>query len=133
MEIIRKVALAVFEDKKMLQVRTFKQPEVFYTLGGKPDPGESYKTALVREVKEEIGCKLIKSSIRFLKEFRGVANDKDAILKLRMYTGRIIGTPVATSEVEEIGYFNTLSKENNLSEIARNAIFPWLKEHGYIN
>ena len=33
--IIQKVALAVFKDKKMLQVRTKKQDKVFYTLGGK--------------------------------------------------------------------------------------------------
>ncbi len=134
MEIIRKVALAVFNnEKQLLQVRTDKQEKVFYTLGGKPNAGESNKDALVREVKEEIGCELIKSSIRYLKEFRDVAHGKNAVLKLRMYTGEIRGIPKATSEVEEIDYFDTHSPKKHLSIIAQRTIFPWLKEQGYIN
>ncbi len=67
MEIIRKVALAVFNNKKqLLQVRTDKQEKVFYTLGGKPDTEESDENALIREVNEEIGCDLDQSSIKFL-------------------------------------------------------------------
>jgi len=65
--IIKKIALAVFKDRKMLQVRTSKQPEVFYTLGGKIEKGETDLECLRREVKEEIGCEV--TSIKFLHEF----------------------------------------------------------------
>lgn len=130
---IKKVALAVFKDKQLLQVRTHKQKDVFYTLGGKPEKGESDEDALIREVKEEIGCDLIRSSIEFLAEFKDVAHGKDAILKVRMYTGRLIGIPKATSEVVEIGYFDSHSPKRHLSTIAQRTIFPWLKEQGYIN
>ncbi|HCB22720.1 TPA: DNA mismatch repair protein MutT, partial [Candidatus Daviesbacteria bacterium] len=50
MRIIKKIALAVFKDRKMLQVRTSKQPEVFYTLGGKIEKGETDLECLRREV-----------------------------------------------------------------------------------
>ena len=68
MNIINKVALAIFKDKKMLQVRSKKHPEVFFTLGGKPEAGESEIEALKREVKEEIDCEIEEGSLKFLTE-----------------------------------------------------------------
>lgn len=131
---IEKVALAVFKDKKMLQVRTYKQEEVFYTLGGKIEDGESDIDCLKREVKEEIGCELDEGSLRFLTVFQDVAHGKKgALANIRMYTGKLIGEPEPTSEIAEIGYFDTSSDKKHLSEIAQRLIFPWLKEHRFIN
>lgn len=133
MGIIRKVALATFKDKKLLQVRTRKQNNVFFTLGGKIEENESELDCLKREVKEEIGCELEDSSIKFLVEFEDVAHGKDALVNIKMYTGELIGEPKPTSEVVEIGYFDTQSKKKHLSVIAQRTIFPWLKKHCYIN
>ena len=143
MGIIRKVALAVFKNeinsrgertKKLLQVRTGKQKNVFYTLGGKIEEGESDIDCLKREVKEEIGCSLSESSIKFLAEFEDVAHGKGGdLVNIRMYEGRLIGSPKSSSEVVEIGYFDTTSDKKHLSLIAQRTIFPWLKEHGYID
>ena len=122
-----------FKDKKMLQVRTNKESDVFYTLGGKIEEGESDLECLKREVKEEIDCEIEESSIKFLSEFEDVAHGKDALLNVRMYQGKLIGDPKASSEIVEIGWFDTNSDQKNLSEIAKRTIFPWLKKHGYIN
>ena len=132
--IIQKVALAVFKDKKMLQVRTKKQDKVFYTLGGKIEKEETEETCLKREVKEEIGCGLEENSIKFLKEFEDVAHGKkDTLVNIKMYEGKLIGDPEPSAEVVEIGWFDTKSNKKNLSTIAQRTIFPWLKGHGYIN
>ena len=140
---IKKVALAVFKNeidsrgertKKLLQVRTKKQKEVFYTLGGKLEEGESDLDCLKREVMEEIGCDIDESSIKFLATFQDVAHGKDgALVNIRMYEGELKGNPRPTSEVVEIGWFDTKSDKKQLSLIAQRTIFPWLKEHGYIN
>lgn len=131
---IYKVALAVFKDKKMLQVRSKKHPEVFFTLGGKLEEGESDLDCLKREVKEEINCDIDPDSIKFLKEFEDVGHDKEGVLvNIRMYEGELIGTPSPSSEIAEIGYFDSNSDKKHLSVIAQRTIFPWLKEHGYIN
>ncbi len=132
MKIIKKVALAYFKNKKMLQVRTNKQDKVFYTLGGKIKSGESDIDCLKREVKEEIGCEIDESSLKFLKEFKDVAHG-GGILNVRLYEGKITGEPKPSSEIVEIDYFDTNSDSKNLSLIARRTIFPWLKEQGYIN
>ena len=133
MKIINKVALAVFKDKKVLQVRTKNQPEVFYTLGGKYEQGEDDIACLKREVKEEIGCEIDLSSLKFLKEFEDVAHGGQAMLHVRMYEGKLVGEPKPSSEVVEIGYFDSNSDPKNLSVIAQRTIFPWLKMQGYIN
>ena len=131
--IIRKVALAVFKDKKIMFVRSKKQREVFYTLGGKYEKGESDIDCLKREVEEEIECYLDEKSLKFLHEFEDIAHGKEGLLNIRMYTGNLIGEPKASAEVAEIGYFDTNSNSKHLSVIAQRTIFPWLKEHGYIN
>jgi len=134
MQIIRKVALAVFQDRKMLQVRSKKHPEVFFTLGGKLEAGESETEALKREVKEEVGCEIDESSLKFLHEFEDIAHGKDgATVNIRMYTGKLEGAPKPSSEIAEIGWFDSNSDKKNLSIIAQRIIFPWLKKYGYIS
>ncbi len=133
MGIIRKVALAVFKNEQLLQVRTGKH-KVFFTLGGKFEVGESDMDCLKREVLEEVGCKVDEASIKFLAEFEDVAHGKDEMLvNIRMYEGKLIGDPKPGREIVEIGYFDTKSNKKYLSVIAQRTIFPWLKIHGYIN
>lgn len=132
MRIIKKVALAYFRDKKILQVRTRKQQVVFYTLGGKIEAGESDIDCLKREVKEEIGCEIDESSLKFLKEFQDEAHG-GGILNVKLYEGKIIGEPKPSSEIVEIGYFDTNSDPKKLSVIAKRTIFPWLKKNRFIN
>lgn len=133
MKVINKVALAVFKNKKILQVRTSKQPEVFYTLGGKIEKGESDIDCLKREIKEEIGCEIDEKSLKYLYRFEDVAHGEQAMLHLKMYEGKLIGEPRPSSEIVEIGWFDTNSNPKNLSIIACRTIFPWLKARGYIN
>lgn len=134
MRVIKKLALAYFKDKKLLMVRSYKQKYVFYTLGGKIEEGESEIECLKREVKEEIGCEVDEKSLKFLTEFEDIAHGKEeTLLNIKLYEGNLIGEPKASSEIAEIGYFDTKSDKKYLSEIAQRKIFPWLKEHGYIN
>ncbi len=134
MRIIKKVALAIFKNKKMLQVRSKKHPEVFFTLGGKIEEGEDDLACLKREVKEEIDCEIDGNSLKYLTEFEDIAHGKEqASVNIRMYEGKLVGEPKPFSEIAEIGYFDTKSDKKSLSVIAQRTIFPWLKAHGYIN
>lgn len=133
MKVIRKVALAVFEGKKILQVRTKEQSEVFYTLGGKIEAGESDIECIKREVREEIGCEVDDKSLKYLNTFEDIAHGEQAMLNVRLYEGKLKGEPTPSSEIVEIGWFDTNSDPKQLSVIAGRTIFPWLKVHGYIN
>lgn len=133
MRIIRKISLAVFRDKKILMVRTSKQSTVFYTLGGKIKQGESDIDCLKREVWEELRCEMDEKLLEYITTFEDVAHGDQAMLHLKMYKGKLIGEPKPSSEIVEIGWFDTGSDFKNLSTIAKRTIFPWLKEYGYIN
>lgn len=134
MRIIHKVALAPFNNKKILLVRSSRKDEVFYTLGGKIKEGESDVECLKREVFEEIGCSIDEHSLHFLHEFLGPAHGhQNSLLSIKLYEGKLKGEPKVSSEVFEIGYFDSKSPKKHLSEIAQTKIFPWLKKHGYIN
>ena len=133
-QIIRKVALAYFEDGKMMQVRDEKSTEVFIAPGGKIEKEESDIDCLKREVKEELSAELDPDSISFLHEFTGPAHGKPGVkLNIRFYTARIIGAPKPAQEVVEIKFFDSKSDPKHLSEIARTQFFPWFKDHGYID
>lgn len=96
--------------------------------------GESDLDCLKREVFEEVGCAVDEETIKFLHEFEGPAHGhKNTLLNIRLYEGKLKGEPRISSEVFEIGYFDTKSPKKHISEIAQTKIFPWLKEHGYIN
>lgn len=131
---INKIALAVFKGKKLLQVRTNKQKQIFFTLGGKIKQGESDIDCLKREVKEEIDCQVDESSIKYLTTFQDIAHGKRGeLVNIKVYEGKLVGTPKPTSEVVEIGWFDSDSPTENLSTIAQRTIFPWLRKHGLIN
>ena len=133
MKIIKKIALVIFKDKKVLMVREYKEKEVFYSLGGKIKPGETDLDCLEREVGEEISCRIDPKTVNFLTEFEYKAHGKeDALLNIRIYTGRLIGEPKPSSEIVEIGYFDTKSDKKHLTEMAQRKIFPWLLKHQLI-
>ncbi len=108
--------------------------EVFFFVGGGLEEGESDIDCLIREVKEEIACDVEVDSITFLAEFEDVAHGREnTIVQLPFYTARIIGEPKPSQEVDEIQYFDSSVDPQELSAIAINKVYPWLKANGYIN
>jgi 8-oxo-dGTP diphosphatase len=134
--LIRKSGLAYFKDKKILMGRDNKNDTVFIMIGGKVEEGETYEQCLIRETQEELEVEIEPSSIKLLKEFYGPAHgqDKDKVLlNINLYQADIIGEPKTTEEIVEIDYFDSGTDPKHISEIGQTQIFPWLKEHGYIN
>jgi len=130
---IRKASLAVFRNGKVLLARTAKNTEIFYTLGGKIEAGESDLEAIKREVMEETGTDIDPSSIRFLKEFDAPAHGKPGVtVHIRLYTGNLTGEPVPSREVVEFRYFDSTIHRRHLTP-ASVQIFAWLKAQGYIS
>ena len=132
MRLIKKSAIAIIRNKKILMVR--ERGENYYkTLGGKPEGSESFEEALEREIMEEIGCSIDASSIKFYGKFEDVAANKpNTMVEITMFRGEIIDEPVPSGEIEEIVWIDSTCKPELLSPIMNNRIIPALLRDGLI-
>jgi 8-oxo-dGTP pyrophosphatase MutT (NUDIX family) len=132
--IIYKSALAVFKDKKVLMVRDFTRPDVFLTLGGTVEDGETDIDCLHREVKEEVGVGVKDGSLKFLEQFEAPAHGKSgARVNIRLFKGELAGEPVPSSEIVELQYFDSSIEDRYINgNLVAQQIFVWLQQNNYI-
>lgn len=132
--LIRKVALAVFKDGKILMTRDDKNAEVFYFVGGSVETGEDDLDCLMREIHEELNTNINPQSLHFLKEFSAPAHGKEnTTVIIRLYQGELLGEPTPSNEVVELQYLDGKTDPKQLSEIALDHIFPWLISQSLLN
>jgi 8-oxo-dGTP pyrophosphatase MutT (NUDIX family) len=131
--LIRKSALAVFKDKKILLTREEKNDNAFYMLGGTIEPGEDEIDCLNREVQEEVATTIKEGSLKFLAEFEDIAHGRaNARINIKLYEGELVSNPTPSNEVVELKYFDSNIDPKHLTPVSIQ-IFKWLKEHDYIN
>jgi 8-oxo-dGTP pyrophosphatase MutT (NUDIX family) len=132
MEKIRKSSLLIIKDKKVLFTKEFGKDR-YFTPGGKIEDGETEEDALVREVKEELGSGLDRASIKFVAEFEDMATlEKDTVLNLKFYTGKIIEEMKPSTDIEELKWFGRNDDWSKLGNIDKNKVMPWLVKGGLI-
>lgn len=94
---------------RVLQVRK-AGTEAFMFPGGKPEAGETYLAAAVREVGEETGLRLTPADLRSLGIHRTrAANEEGHELEAAVYLGpqlspELVGAVVPHEEIEEIAW-----------------------------
>jgi len=111
-----------------------KGKDIWTNLGGKPEDGEDEETALIREIKEEVGCdtKIIKK----LKDFESKAIFDDAMVKLSAYLVELVGEPlIQDDELEEYAYIGSDYKNKGikLPPSIEEQIITFLEENNYLS
>ncbi len=126
MKKIIKYGLIILKDGKFL-INRKKGTTLFLMPGGKPEHNESIEDCLVREIKEEHTCSLVRESISFFGDFEDVAaNEPNTLVCIKLYLGTIVGAPSTSSEIEEQRWFGKHDDPQILSLIIRNKILPAL-------
>ncbi len=126
-----KIALLVLNDDetKFLvcepgEKYTEKSVVQYLMPGGKLEE-KSDVECLRAEIKEELGCDFDESSLKLIGEYTDVAAAPGRDVMLRLYRGKLIGTPRPSSE---IGALHWIGKEDvsnpKVSPIIRNKILP---------
>lgn len=132
MRIINKSAWLHINDRKVLFVRS-KGKDKFYSLGGKPEPGETKIEALVREVKEEVSVDLVHDSVTELFSFSAEAHGQTepALVNITCFKAEYEGELTPSSEIEEMAWWNS----NNMKAATEPGkfILNWLKEQDLID
>lgn len=126
------VCIAVFRNKKVLVVKTEFSGDMYYFLGGTRERGESDIDCLMREVKEEANVEVIKESLIHLKTFDARAHGREnTIVRMHLYKGNIIGTPLPTNEITDIEYIDSSIEETVKTPLAK-IVLKWLLDNKYI-
>lgn len=103
MKVIHKIAAIVIQDNKLFMVRKVGK-DIWTTLGGKIEAGETEEQCLLREIKEEISCDA--NIIKKLGDFEDKAVFEEAIIKLSAYLVELNGKiNLVDPELEECGFF----------------------------
>lgn len=126
------IAAAIIEDKlgRMLLVRK-KNTLFFMQPGGKPEPGESPQTALIRELREELQIDVAGESIQFIGQFTDTAaNEENHRLVADIF--RVTAPQAAISASAEIAEAIWLSPDASpsvaLAPLTQNQILPLLRQ-----
>lgn len=133
MKQIIKVGLLLINENAFLVTRK-RGTTAFLIPGGRHEENEDDTQALEREIREELDCQLDTASLKHVGDFTDVAaNEPDATITVRLYSGDIAGTPVPSSEIEELKWFNpSLDDVSCLARSIQNKILPFLLEHRYV-
>jgi len=98
MNTYRRIAAVIIQDKKILLVRHDNGPADYWTPGGKPDSEETEEETLKRELHEETGLTLTKST--FFQEYRAPSPITEETLDIaRNYIAETIGNPTPQAEI----------------------------------
>ncbi|MEJ5996665.1 TIGR00730 family Rossman fold protein [Corynebacterium sp. H130] len=120
------VSAVVLRDAigQVLTVRK-RGTSLFMFPGGKPEPGESFADAAIREVQEELGIHL--SAVTSFGNFTAAAaNEAGASVTAEVFTGVTLETPVPAAEIEEIAWVSPQNPSVPLAPLLAEQVFPQL-------
>jgi 8-oxo-dGTP diphosphatase len=132
MNTIHKIAAVVIQDDKFLMVRK-KGKDIWTSLGGHPEEGETEEQALLREIKEEMGCE--GRIIQKLGDFKAPAAHDDAVVVLSTYQVALDGEIVFNDpELEEYRFLSKRDcEEVKLPESIKKGVLPYCIENHLLN
>lgn len=124
-----KVGLLVLNDEQTKFLVCQKYPQnvtADYIMPGGQLTEDNDIDCIKNEVKEELDCRVDTKTLKLIGEYTDVAAGRpDRDVSIRLYQGKLIGEPRASTEVQ---YLHWIGKEfiNNkiVSPIVRNKIIP---------
>jgi len=127
--LIHKIIAVVINNNKFLMVRKSGK-DIWTSLGGKIEAGETEEQCLLREIKEELNCNAV--IIKKLGDFEEEAVFDDATVRLSAYLADLQGIPqISDSELEEFRFIDKTYKEQGIkfpSAIEKQVIPSCIKE-----
>jgi 8-oxo-dGTP diphosphatase len=132
---IYKSAGIIIVDRKLLFTRA-EDMQVFIDPGGKIEPGESAKQALIRELKEELTIDVDESDLEPFGEYIAeAANHKGHTVHMQAFIiKKWRGEITASSEIEELRWLtSSLPTDIKVGSIFGGQVLPKLHEQGLVD
>ncbi|EKD42922.1 MAG: dCMP deaminase [uncultured bacterium] len=133
MPVIHKIAALVIENDRLLLVRK-EGRDIWTSLGGKPEIGETEEQALLREIKEELGCEA--QIDRKIGDFMALAVfDPGSEVKLSTYLVKLQGeAKISDHEIVELIFIGPDHAQQGikLPSSLQDQIIPYCIENGIL-
>jgi mutator protein MutT len=130
-----KAAGIIIKDRKTLAVKSKGKP-VYVQPGGKLEPGETAKEALVRELQEELMIDTDEDDFEYLGTFSAdAANEPGRKIHMQVFiVKKWRGEIKLANEIEKMLWFNSgIPKDVEIGSIFIHDIIPRLKEQDLID
>jgi 8-oxo-dGTP diphosphatase len=123
---IKIVAALIRDDAGRVLLVRKRGTTAFMQPGGKRDPGEDDVTALSREIAEELGCRVVRASIRPLGEFDAVAaNEPGFRVQASLYGIDVTGDIAPSREIDETIWIDPAAPPDIvLAPLTRDHVLP---------
>jgi 8-oxo-dGTP diphosphatase len=123
---IKIVAALISDDAGRVLLVRKRGTTAFMQPGGKRDPGEDDAAALSREIAEELGCRVVRASIRPLGEFDAVAaNEPGFRVQARLYGIDVTGDIAPGREIDETIWIDPAAPPDIvLAPLTRDHVLP---------
>ena len=120
------VAALIRDDGGRVLLVRKRGTAAFMQPGGKRDAGESDVAALVREINEELGCRVAASSARPLGVFdAAAANEPGFVVRAAVYAVDVEGAIAAGAEIEEVVWVDPRAlPELPFAPLTRDHVLP---------
>lgn len=128
-KIYHKVGLLILNSDrtKFLVCQKYRRnvTDAYIMPGGQNDEQDDIE-CLKNEIAEELSCELDIPSLKYIGNYRDIAAGfSDRNVEIKLYEGKIIGEPVASTEVEKVHWIGFSDMQNkNVSSIIRTKIMP---------
>ena len=126
---LRVIAAAVLRNRSLLLVSKHAAPTVHYLPGGKPELDEAPLECLAREVREELGCRVVEP--RLFAEVRAPAALEGVELHMAVYLAGLDGAPAAATEIASLVWWPVTQVA--LAPAVRLHVIPKLQRHGLLD
>lgn len=132
---IYKAAGIIIQDRKLLLTRTGGM-DFFIAPGGKIEPGETAKQALVRELQEELGIVVDEADLEPFGEYTAeAASNKGKTVHMQAFSvKKYTSTITASAEIEELQWLTSTAPVGiQVGSIFGDKVLPKLKEQGLVD
>lgn len=132
---IFKASCIIIQNRKLLVERSMGK-EFFIHLGGKIEPGETAKQALIRELKEEVQLDVLEDDLElFDQNSAPAANSPEVHVHMTVFlVKKWKGAIAPASEVEELRWITSdMPTDIKLGSIVQHETIPKLKAAGLID
>ncbi len=137
MAFYNKVGLLILNDNatQFLVCQKFAQNVTadYIMPGGKNDENDDVE-CLKNEIKQELNCQIDFTTLEYVNTYEDVAAGRpDRRVEIKLYSGKIIGTPTPMTEIEKLHWIGSESQRDmRVSPIVRNKIIPDLLLSGLL-